>query len=327
MMPESKQKKDFFINSNKFYFLIGLVVGMALLAVIGISSFSKNNYGKSKEGTNWEFDYKIVPPPLPKELKFAGEKVPMGNFEVAERIDRELIINVFWNSSTILAIKRANRWFPVIEPILKKNNIPDDFKYIPLIESNLSNTVSSAGAVGFWQFIEDQAKKYGLEVNTEVDERYNVEKSTEAACKYIKDSYDEFKSWTLAAASFNMGVNGLNKQITRQKVHNYYDLLLSDETSRYIPRIVAMKEIYTHQEKYGYYISKNELYPPLDTYEIEINSSVKNWANFALQRNINYKILKYFNPWLRDTTLTNKSGKTYLIKMPVKGSLEPVTNN
>ena len=325
-MTDSKQKIS--DSEGKKYKIIIVLLAAALLVFAGISAPGIiKSAGAENDPAAHVLDYKIVAPPLPDNMEFAGETVPTDNFEVAERIDRELLVNVYWHSSTILAIKRANRWFPVIEPILKENNIPDDFKYVALIESNLSNVVSPAGAVGFWQITKEIAKKYGLEVNDDVDERYNVEKSTEAACKYFQDAYDKFKTWTLAAASYNMGINGVQQQINRQRVHNYYNLLLGDETSRYIPRVLAVKEVLLHQEKYGFYIDKSMLYPVLKVHMIKINSSINNWTDFAFQKGLTYKILKYYNPWLRDTSLTDNNGKVYLIKLPDKGTMEPVKEN
>ncbi|MEG8947562.1 lytic transglycosylase domain-containing protein [Rosettibacter firmus] len=261
-------------------------------------------------------DYKIFIPQLPEELDFCGEKVPLNDLDVKERIERELFVNAYWHSSTILAMKRANRWFPVIEPILKKYGIPDDFKYLAVIESNLSNVVSNAGATGFWQLMEASAKKYGLEVTKEIDERYNIEKSTEAACKYLREVYSKYKSWTLAAASYNYGMNGIDLQINRQKTKNYYNLFLNTETYRFVARIIAMKEIMRNPEKYGYYLKKEDLYQPIETEKIIVKSSINNLANFAEKHGINYKVLKLLNPWLRDNYLPNKSNKIYLIKIP-----------
>ena len=312
---------------NFILFFSGMAVGILILMVIGIYSSNQNAGMNSKiilSGQDAGASCRIITPKIPDDINFAGEKVPLGNFEVKERIEREFLVNAYWYSATILGIKRSNRWFPVIEPILQKYNIPDDFKYIPVIESNLYNSVSPAGAVGFWQLTEDIAKKYGLEVNDEVDERYNVEKSTEAACKYFLDLYNSFKSWTLTAAAYNMGSNGLEKQIEKQELKNYYNLLLNDETSRYVARAITIKEIFLHPEEFGYYIKKEELYPPLMTTNVEVNSSISSWTDFAFNHEINYKILKYYNPWLRDITLTNKKEKTYEIKIPVKGSIEMI---
>ena len=180
-------------------------------------------------------DYKIISPKIPDNISIFGEKVPLENFEVYERVDREVLVNTYWHSATILAIKRAARWFPVIEPILKQNNIPDDFKYLAVVESNLENVVSPAGATGYWQFTKAAAIKYGLEVSDEVDERYDLEKSTQAACYYLNEGYSKFGSWTMAAASYNAGVNGIEKWSGLQKAKNYWNLALGSETSRYVP--------------------------------------------------------------------------------------------
>jgi membrane-bound lytic murein transglycosylase D len=252
---------------------------------------------------------------IPKELSFAGEQVPLGIFDVRERMDRELMVNVYWQSQTLLLIKRAHRWFPVIESILKKNNVPDDFKYLCLAESGLTNVVSPANAVGFWQFVEATGKMHGLEINDEVDERYSVERSTEAACIFFTKAYSLFGSWTMAAASYNMGTTGLDKQVEKQQVHNYYDLLLKDETFRYIFRILALKEVMTHPVQYGFYFRKMDLYPPFEYTSVSIDSSITDFADFAIRHKINYKTLKLLNPWLRQNYLINKDRKNYSIKI------------
>lgn len=260
-------------------------------------------------------------PEVPEELYLFGEKVPLENFEVYERIDRELVVNTYWHSSTIIALKRAARWFPVIEPILKKNNVPVDFKYLAVAESNLENVVSPAGATGFWQFIKSAAVEYGLEVNDEVDERYDVEKSTEAACRYLKDAYSKYGSWTMAAAAYNAGMNGITKWSSIQKTNNYYNLTLGIETSRYIARIAAIKIIMENPQKYGYYINDKDFYKPLKFTEVILDSSVTDFVDYAVSLGINYKTLKLFNPWLRDSSLKNKNGKRYTIKIPEEGSI------
>lgn len=260
-------------------------------------------------------------PEIPGEVFLFGERVPLENFEVYERLDRELVVNTYWHSSTILALKRAARWFPVIEPILKKNNVPVDFKYLAVVESNLENVVSPTGATGFWQFIKSAATEYGLEVNEEVDERYHVEKSTEAACQYIKDAYSKFGSWTLAAASYNAGMNGISKWSSIQKTNNYYNLTLGIETSRYIARVAAIKIIMENPQKYGYYLNENDLYKPLKFTEVILDSSVTDFADYAALLGINYKTLKLYNPWLRDTKLKVKNGVTYKIRVPEEGSI------
>ncbi len=323
-MDKEKKAKGY------LHFFVGLITGILILAVVGIYSSDKDTIGNrikvlQSKVSNPEF--RIVIPRFPDNLDFAGEKVPLKNFEVRERVEREFLVNAYWYSATILGMKRANRWFPVIEPILKKYGVPDDFKYMPVIESNLYNSTSYAGAVGFWQLTEDVAKKYGLEVDDQVDERYNVEKSTEAACKYLLSADSIFHSWTLAAAAFNMGKNGLKKQIDIQEEHNYYNLLLNDQTSRYVARLLAVKEIFIHPHDFGFYLTNDDLYPPLKTYNVKVNTSIDSWTNFAKSYGINYKILKYYNPWLRDTFLKNKKGITYEIKLPIKGSIDIIDND
>jgi membrane-bound lytic murein transglycosylase D len=301
---------------NRIFFVFtGIGISFTLLFFLNFE-FDRQRV-LEEDSDNFPQKYQIITPDFPDELTIFGEKVPIQSIEIHERIEREFIVNTYWHSATLLLIKKANRWFPVIEPILKKNGIPDDFKYISMIESNLTNVISPAGATGFWQFMKPAAIKYGLEVNSEVDERYNLEKSTEAACRYLKDSYDKFGTWTLAAASYNMGLTGVERQMERQKAETYYDLVLNDETSRYIARAVSMKIISSNYEKYGFNIADNELYPEIETYDIEINGEVKHFADFAKENGINYMALKYFNPWLRDNYLTNKSKKKYIVKIPV----------
>ncbi len=312
-------------NTPKLYtFLLGFAAAVPLILFMSAISGSNSASAVVPDDDKFPQGYKIVSPPIPDQLNFAGEKVPLDNFEVKERMDREFIVNTYYHSFTIISMKRANRYFPVIEPILKEHGIPDDFKYVSVIESGLSNAISPAGAVGFWQFMEAAGKKYGLEINDEVDQRYDLKKSTEAACLYIKDAYDEFGSWTMAAASFNMGTNGIEKQMARQKTNNYYNLVLGDETSRYVARIIAMKAILQNPENYGFAIDKDDLYPELPTYEITVSSSINDLADFAIDKGVNYKILKMYNPWLRDNELTNKAGKTYTIELPVKGSIKVI---
>ena len=300
-----------------------------ILAIIGISLafvnfFPGMNLTKADQNPDDSFpqQYKIVTPKIPDYLEFAGEPVPVNNFEVRERIEREFIVNTYFHSSTMISIKRANRWFPVIEPILKKNNIPDDFKYLCAAESNFENVVSPVGATGFWQFTEDSGLKYNLEINSQVDERYHVEKSTQAACDYLNEAYEKFGNWTMTAASYNMGIDGIANQIERQKSGNYYNLMLSIETSRFVPRIVAIKYILQNKEAYGFEIGNKELYEPLKFYEIMLDSSVSSFADYAASLGINYKTLKIYNPWLRDNSLINRSGQTYKIKIPSSGSIE-----
>ena len=253
-----------------------------------------------------------------EDLTFAGERVPLEMFNIRERYERELLSTCYFHSNTMLLVKRSSRWFPVIEPILKKYGIPEDFKYLCVAESTLTNAVSPAGAVGFWQFMEATGKEYGLEINKEVDMRYNVEMETEAACRYFLKSYEIYHNWTLVAASFNAGTRRLSKFLKEQKVHSYYDLLLSDETERYIFRILAFKTILSNPEKYGIYVSKNLEYQPFKYKTVVVTESVDSWADFALEHDITYKLLKIFNPWLRDKSLKVKKGEVYEIKIPTR---------
>jgi hypothetical protein len=266
-------------------------------------------------------------PTLPSTLSFAGEKIPLENFDTRESLERELMVNMFWHSQTIFIIKHTSRFFPTIEAILKKNKIPDDFKYLCVAESGLQQVVSSAKAVGFWQLMPATGKELGLEINDEVDERYHIEKSTKAACRYLQKSYDLFGSWTLAAASYNMGARGLTQQIERQKSISYHDLRLNDETSRYLFRILALKLIISDPQKYGFYIPLNEMYPPYRYKEVAVSTPVPSWADFAIRHNTNYKILKLLNTWLRDVSLANRNNRTYYIKIPEAGFRENAYNS
>jgi peptidoglycan lytic transglycosylase D len=305
------------LNSRIYFFSLGIVSAIAAMFLISsVFLIGEKNPLKTPRGEDYPQGYRIIVPEMPSSLEFAGERIPTENFEVKERMEREFIVNTYFHSYTILAIKRSVRWFPVIEPILKNNGVPDDFKYLCVAESNMENVTSSAGATGFWQFLKATAQKYGLEVNDQVDERYSVEKSTEAACKYLLDAYQKFGSWITAAAAFNMGTEGTDNQLDRQKADNYFNLVLGTETSRYVGRIVALKYIMNNAEKYGFDVNEIEGYQPLKYSEITLDGSVKNFSDFADRYGMNYKTLKYYNPWLRDTTLENKNNKSYKIKIP-----------
>jgi len=255
---------------------------------------------------------------LPEKIDFCGEETPLHIPDVKERFDRELVVNENLHGSTILIMKRANKFFPIIEPILAKNNVPDDFKYLAVIESSLTNATSSAGAKGFWQFMPQTAREKGMEVTETVDERYHLEKSTQAACDYLIKAKEKFGSWTMAAASYNGGMSGLQKQIEFQETNNYYDLLLTDETFRYVFRILALKEIMKNAEKYGFSLPKEALYQNVPTRKIEIDSAITNLTTFAKQQGVNYKELKIYNPWLRDRKLDNPDKKKYILELPIK---------
>ncbi|TKG91120.1 lytic transglycosylase domain-containing protein [Puteibacter caeruleilacunae] len=263
---------------------------------------------------------------LPDSIDFAGEQVPLQYFDVAESLDRELQVNTYWHSQTIHILKKMPRYFSQIEPILKEEGVPEDFKYLAIAESALNErAVSPSSAVGLWQFMKATAREYGLEVTAEVDERYHIEKSTRAACKYLKSAYKKYGSWTMVAAAYNAGRTGMSRQIVRQKEKDYYNLLLNPETSRYVFRIVAMKLVLNNPKKYGFYIEDEDKYPIIPTYTIEVKSAVKNFADFAKSHDENYKILKYFNPWLRQSYLNNTAKKTYQIVLPKRGFREGVS--
>jgi hypothetical protein len=256
---------------------------------------------------------------IPDHLDFAGETVPLNDPDVYERMDRELLVNTYWQSNGLLMFKRAEKCFPIIEPILKKNGVPDDFKYLAVIESGLTNVVSPAGARGVWQIMPATAKENGLEVNDNVDERYHLEKATEVACKYLLKSKKDLGSWTLAAAAYNGGNAGISKRLEEQQVTNYYDLLLGEETGRYLFRIIALKEIFSHPQHYGFNFTEKDLYNNIPTYTVKVDTAVTDFAAFAKGFGINYKILKIHNPWLREPQLNNKTRKVYTIEIPKDG--------
>lgn len=305
-----KQKKIFFITT--------------ILVIVNILLFL--SFTQKKDNTLDDFyqHYGIYSVKIPEKITFAGEEVPIHNFDVKESLDRELLINTYWQSQTVLLIKKSNRYFPLIEPILKEAGVPDDFKYLAVAESALSNVTSPAGAKGFWQFLEGTANDFKLEVNSEVDERYHLEKATQAACQYLKKSYDKYGSWATAAASYNMGQKNVSRQIDRQKTKNYYDLVLGPETGRYLYRIIALKLILKNPEKYGFYIQKNQKYKPIPYTLVKVDTTISQLADFAHQMGINYKVLKLLNPWLRDNKLSNKRSKTYEIKIAEKSWREVV---
>jgi len=300
-------------------------IGLVFIAGFFINSASKKNKAKKENApheklvdTSYVKQYKVYALTLPKNLQFANEKVPLNLPDIKERIDREFLVNTYWQSNGFLMFKRAHKYFPVIEKILAEEGVPDDFKYLAVIESGLTNAVSPAGAKGFWQIMKTTGREYGLEINSNVDERYNLVKATHVACKYLKDAKEKLGSWTLAAASYNAGMTGMLKQISRQKVDGYYDLLLGSETSRYVPRIVAVKYIMMQPHKFGYQFDKKDMYQSIPTFSVKVDTPITDIARFARKFDINYKVLKLHNPWLRDNFLNNKSGKVYEINIPEK---------
>lgn len=297
-----------------------LITISSVLVVYKVSSIQ--NHTPQEIIVHLNNEHRVFIPLIPQDIEFCGEKVPLNDFDVSERMEREFLVNVHWSSATILTLKRAKRWFPIIEPILNSNGIPNDFKYLAVIESSLSNVVSPAGAAGFWQLMPQVAKNYGLEVNDFVDERYNLVKSTIAACKYIKEAYSRYRNWTMAAASYNFGMNGIDKQIGKQKSRSYYNLFLVEETNRFIFRLLSIKEIFSDPWKYGFTLNEEDLYKPIKTRQVTVNKEIKDLASFAIEQGINYKILKIFNPWLRNNLLPKSAGKIYYIEIPEGGEIE-----
>jgi len=301
--------------------IFSILIILAAILCLTIFNYSSNKHSDTINiFENFKEKYRIYALPKPtSDIYFSNERAPLENPDIWERYDKELLKNTYWQSNTLLLHKRAAKYFPIIEPILKENNIPDDFKYLALIESGLENVSSPAGAKGFWQIMKTTAQEYGLEVNSEIDQRYHLEKSTLVACQFLASAKEKFGSWTLAAAAYNMGRTGLKNQMDKQKCYNYYDLLLNEETSRYVFRILAIKEIIERPKKYGFQFRKEDLYQSIPTKIIEINSSVDSWADFALEQGINYKILKLHNPWLRKDFLSNPTNNKYEIKIPTQG--------
>jgi len=308
-------------KEKRFFRWFSLILIGSLVMVFAVNiSFTKSPVkDKDSHYSRFRRDYGIYSLKLPDTLFFAGERVPVDYFDVREDLDRELLVNTYWQSHTLLLIKRANRYLPLIDSILEQQGVPGDFKYIPLIESELTNAVSPAGAVGLWQFLSGTARDYGLEINGQIDERYHVEKATKAACRFFKESYRKFGSWTLAAASFNYGRYALHRQLERQGADSYYNLILNQETARYIYRILALKLILEDPERFGFNIRPEDLYYPVPSYEVEVDTTVNDFAAFARSHSINYKYLKILNPWLRESYLKNPSGTTYQIKLPRRG--------
>ncbi|PHQ56223.1 MAG: murein transglycosylase [Lutibacter sp.] len=305
-------------KSIKILGLIAIIMISSLLIFATKTNDSKIQNNPNENDNNTSETYQIRALKIPPELRFAGEHVPIEKEDIKERIDRELLVNTYWQSNGLLLFKRTSKYFPIIEPILEKNGIPNDFKYLAVIESGLQNVTSPAGAKGFWQLMKPTAKENGLEVNNNVDERYHLEKATQAACNYLKIAKERFGSWTMAAAAYNAGNAGIARKIKTQKVDNYYDLLLADETQRYVPRMVALKEILTNPLKYGFIFETNDLYKLAPTKLIEVDTIISDIAQFSKNLGINYKVLKLHNPWLRENKLNNNSRKLYRLKIPTE---------
>jgi len=295
------------------------VILILLLGLVGFTIYEKLSTKPQPIIEQVRFESEVFNIEIPDSLDFCGEAVPLKELEVRERLDNDLHRNTYFHSNTILIMKRANRWFPRMRKILKQHGVPEDFVYLSVVESSLSNVVSPKGATGFWQFMPSTAKEMGLIVNKEVDERYDPIKSTKAACKYLKQAYKKFKDWTLVAASYNMGIRGVERQLERQKADSYYDLHLNSETARYIYRILAFKEIMSNPQKYHFDIKPKHLYPEEKVTFVEVTKDIKDLTQFAKDNGVSYKNLKFYNPWLRKNSLDVKKGRTYYIALPQEG--------
>jgi membrane-bound lytic murein transglycosylase D len=304
---------------QKLLALVGLLSLCALFIYALQDAPTDENFGKKLIN-----DYNVYAIQVPDKLDFAGESMPLKSPDILERMDKELLVNTYWQSNGLLMFKRAKKYFPIIEPILEKHGIPDDFKYLAVIESGLTNAVSPAGARGVWQIMPATGRENGLEVNENVDERYHLEKSTEVACEYLLRSKKELGSWTLAAAAYNAGNSGISRYLREQNVKNYYDLLLGEETGRYVFRIVAFKEILKNPTNYGFNFREKDLYNNIPTYPVKVDSIITDFTKFAEKFGINYKILKIHNPWLREPKLNNRTKKEYTIDIPEKGYYDSV---
>jgi len=296
------------MNSTKiFYFILIFIMTLSCNKKIELEKI-KNSDGIS--------NYKIYPMPIPDSLTFSGETIALNENDLIQRFDKEILVNTYWQSNTLQLIKRSRKYFRIIEPILKKEGVPDDFKYLAVIESGLENVRSPKGAKGIWQIMRGTGRELGLEINNNVDERYNLELSTIAACKYLKKAKNKFGNWTLAAAAYNRGMTGINKALKKQNVKSYYDLLLGNETRRYVFRIHAIKLILSNPNNYGFFVKDSDYYK-YDNYKlVNINFPIKDLSEFANNNGINYKLLKIFNPWLIQNHLNNRSKKKYKIKIP-----------
>lgn len=300
-----------------------ILAALLILIVIGVILLIKGNDYNPKISFRSHSTYQVYALDLPTEISFAGERCPLEREDIAERFDRELHVNTYWRSNTLLMMKRINRWFPMIERIFKNEGVPDDFKYLAIAETMLQNLESPAGAAGFWQLLPTTARELGLQVDNEVDERYDPIKSTYAAAKYLKRAKKRFGSWTNVAASYNRGINGYQRALQKQKVNNFYDLKLNDETARYVFRILAFKEIIENPEKYRFKITRKQHYPEVKTKKIRIDTTINDLVQFAHQQGVTYKTLRLHNSWINDYSITNTNKKTFIFLIPVEKDYPP----
>lgn len=264
----------------------------------------------------------VVSPTIPEHITFANDRIDLDRCDMYERFDRELTSMAFTHGTTLLTLKRANRYFPMLIPILKANNVPEDLIYLACIESNLNTrALSGSGAAGLWQFMPATGKEYGLEVNEYVDERYHPEKSTEAACRYLKNAYRKYGNWESTAASYNAGMGRISRELDAQGAESAYDLFLNDQTSRYMFRLLAMKSIIERPKYFGYSVGASQFYYPIATTDVEVSEPVDDWQSWAADHGTNYLTLRELNPWIRAKSLPNKTGKTYVVKLPAKDAM------
>lgn len=301
------------VHLTLIYALLVLSLSLALFAI-----FSENQMGAKLGLTSFSREQKdsVALFDLPEELSFAGEKVPLEQGDVVERLERELYVNAYWESNLILLFKRSKKYLPEIERLLQEQGVPDDFKYLAIAESGLLNASSAAGAKGYWQILEETGKEYGLEITESVDERYHLEQSTLAAAAYLKKAHQKFGDWTAVAASYNMGQSGFSKRQEEQFQRNYYDLYLNEETSRYLFRILAFKLLFENPSAFGYHLQEKDYYSLPEFREIEVSTDLPDLAKWAKDQGSSYKHLKRYNPWLRARELEVKKGKGYIIRLP-----------
>jgi hypothetical protein len=269
------------------------------------NSLSYSNNNKNVLGLN-----------IPSNLEFCGEKIPSNSLAIKDDLEKEFFNNNYWKSNSAVLFEKAKKWFPYIEPILKQQGVPDDFKYVAVIESHLSNIVSSAGASGFWQLMPSSAQNYGLEVNEYVDERLDIEKSTVAACKHFKEAYAVFKNWTLSAAAYNLGIGGIQASLKKQNSNNYYDLLLNSETGSFVYRILAYKTLFSNPAHFGIKKKKLNYFSKIPLKTFKVDSTITNISYLAKNLGCSKAILKLYNPWFLGEILPNPENKIYLFKIP-----------
>ncbi|MDX2002380.1 MAG: lytic transglycosylase domain-containing protein [Chitinophagales bacterium] len=302
-------------NSFSLSLIVSVFVLLAFVFSAGISSEGLVGSGQTD---STQVALKILPIKIPMNVEFAGERVPLEQNDVKERFDRELLVNTYWHSNSLQMFKQSAKALPIIEKILKEEGVPDDFKYLAIAESGLRDVISPSSAAGVWQFLKPTAEELGLKVTDEVDERFHLEKSTRAACKYLKNCKQMFGTWTLAAASYNIGHNRMKDIVKQQKVGSYYDLYLNEETSRYIFRIMALKEIFTHPKKYGFYLGREDLYETIPYKTVKVDTTINDLSQFALDMGSNYKNLKLLNPWIRQNKLPVSDSTGYQVRIPLQ---------